>query len=184
MKSDQTQIFGIQPHDHVMGKKDAPIKLIEYADFECPYSAIGAEMIADLRETYEDKICYIYRHFPLNDIHDFAETAAVASEAAAKQKSFWKMHNFIFLNQDGLELQDIHDYVEKIGLNLEQFKKDMESAEVRERVQYDLRNGESLGVDSTPTFFINGKRYEGHTELASLSEAIESALNEGQNTAA
>lgn len=152
--------------DQIKGNREAKIVLIEYSDFQCPACAIYAPITKQIVEEFNDRIVFAYRHFPLNQ-HKNAEITAIASEAAGRQGKFWEMHDIIFENQK--EWTDVaKDDVEKLllkyagtlGLDTGQFKGDLESKELKEKVKNDLSGGISARVDSTPTFFLNGERVQ------------------------
>lgn len=178
-----SSLLTLQPDDHVMGNRGAPVTLIEYADFQCPYCAHAAEVVADLLATYGQDICYVFRHLPLTELHEQAELAARAAEAAAAQGKFWAMHNALFMNQESLSPATLPELVEEIGLDEARFELDLQSPKVTERVRRDLAAAEQLGLDSTPTFLINRRLYEGPVDLDALSAAIEDAIERRQGVA-
>lgn len=157
-------INAITSTDQIKGNREAKTILIEYSDFQCPACAVYAPIIKQIVEEFNDKIVFTYRHFPLSQ-HKNAEIAAIAAEASGKQEKFWEMHDIIFENQnewaDSKDVKEIFiEYAEKIGLNTEQFKSDLESKELKEKVRNDLNGGISAKVNSTPTFFLNGERVQ------------------------
>ncbi len=156
--------------DHIQGQLDAPIVLLEYGDFECPFCGEAHVVVKNLQSAFGERLCFVYRHFPLIELHPHAEMAAEAAEAAAVQGRFWEMHDMLFENQDALEKRDLVAYALEIGLDDERFLEDLDSGVVQSRVQRDIVSGLSFEVSGTPTFFINGVRYVGSSR--ELGEAL------------
>jgi protein-disulfide isomerase len=156
--------------DHVRGVSGGR-QLVVYGDFECPYTASAMREIDRLLDggaAFE----VVYRHFPLRTIHPHAQAAAKAAEAAARQDRFWEMHDLLFRNQLHLEPEDLRRFAERIGLELERFDADIDDRDVRARVGRDVQSGLESGVDGTPSLFIDGARYEGPRDAASLGVAL------------
>jgi protein-disulfide isomerase len=167
--------------DHITGKKNAPVTLLEYGDFECPYCGQAYPIVERIREIEGDDLRFVFRHFPLTQIHPHALPAALAAEAAGKQKKFWEMHHLFFENQNALEDGDLVAYAEELGLDLGQFVRDMQAPDVRQKVREDFLSGIRSGVNGTPTFFINGFRFDGSFEQEYLLAAIEEAKHAGRS---
>lgn len=176
--------LSVRAGDHISGNSDAKVTFIEYADFECPACQYySLSVLPQLKEEMGDRVRFVFRHFPLVSIHPNAIPAGRASEAAAKQGKFQEMYSLLFANQaDWSRAEDPRatfvTYAEQIGLNVEQFATDYNNPEAEERVRRDLRGGESIGVDSTPSFYINGKKVTGLTggrELERFTRLIEEA---------
>ncbi|MEK7582628.1 MAG: thioredoxin domain-containing protein [Patescibacteria group bacterium] len=153
--------------DQISGNPEAKTVLIEYSDFQCPACRVFEPTLKTLREENTDKLQFAYRHFPLKTIHSRAELAARASEAAGKQDAFWKMHDLIFDRQSewaqaGNE-ETFINYARELGLNAEQFGSDLKSSAVQAEVDQDYQSGQDAGVNSTPTFFLNGKKMQFRT---------------------
>jgi formate-nitrite transporter family protein len=165
----------VSEQDHKRGPENAPVTLVEYGDFECEHCAAAYPVINALLNEIGDQICFVYRHFPLTQAHPHAQRAAEAAEAAAAQDSFWEMHDMIFTNQDALDDESLSQYAEKIGLDMQQFNQEMESQTHTARVKDDFQSGIRSGVNGTPTFFINGERYDGPISQDALFEAVEQA---------
>ena len=161
--------------DHIRGNPDAPLTLVEYGDFECPFCSRVTGSIDEVREHFGDELCYVWRHFPLERVHPNALGAAWAGEAAARQGRYFEMSRTLFANQDGLEWPDIYRYANDLGLDLERFNDDIHSAAVRHRVEDDALDAELMDLNSIPTFFIGGKRHKGHYDAASLIRALENS---------
>lgn len=158
-----------------MGNKNAPVTLVEYGDFECPFCGEAYPILRKIIKEEDGSLRFIFRYFPLGETHPHAIAAAKASEAASLQGKFWEMHNILFENQESLEEEDLVYYAKKLGLNTDRFIADMESEGVEKRVEGDFVSGVKSGVNGTPTFFINGERYEGSYADGELAEAIREA---------
>jgi protein-disulfide isomerase len=147
--------------DHIEGDKNASITLVEYGDYECPSCGDVYPIIKSIQKRMGHRLRFIFRNFPLIEIHPNAFMAAMATEAAARQNLFWPMHDILFNNQDQINYSDILDYAEKIGLDTHTFSKDMENETLIQKVEGDLESGKESGVRGTPSFFINGEKYDG-----------------------
>jgi Na+/H+ antiporter NhaA len=161
--------------DHVRGAPDAPMSLVEYGDFECPFCSRATGAIDEVRQHFGDRLQYVWRHLPLERVHPKAFDAARASEAAAAQGRFWEMAHELFDHQDDLDWSDIYRYAVASACDIEQFDKDVRvhSTRVLHRVQDDADDAEAMDLNSTPTFFVNGKRHKGPWDAASLIRALE-----------
>ncbi len=148
--------------DHVQGAENAPIVLIEYADYQCPYCGKSYYIIKKAQEKLGDKLKFVFRNFPITELHENAVSAAIAAEAAGKQGKFWEMHDMLFENQQYLNEYNIMEYAQKLNLDISRFESDYDSVDCVTKVQNDLNSGLELGVQGTPTFFINGQRFEGN----------------------
>ena len=154
----------VNEDDHIKGSLRAPVLLVEYGDFECPHCRRAHPIVQKLIQLLGDQLGFVFRNFPLAEIHPHAEQAAEAAEAAAAiggAESYWEMHDTLFANQSALELEDLVSYAEEIGLDTNEFVEAMESGEYAKHVQKDFMSGVRSGVNGTPTFFINGERYDG-----------------------
>ncbi|MFE2642665.1 Na+/H+ antiporter NhaA [Streptomyces nigra] len=160
--------------DHVRGIVDAPITVLEYGDFECPYCS-EIEPATRHMLTSQPDVRYVWRHLPLTDVHPHALLAAEAAEAAASQGAFWDMHTILLNHQDRLALPSLLSYAEELGLDSDRFKNELLSGTHRKRVDRHIASADANGVSGTPTFFINGKRYQGRHEPKALSDAIQQA---------
>jgi protein-disulfide isomerase len=163
-------------NDHVQGSAKAPVTLVEYGDYECPYCGEAYSVVKALQERLGDQMRFVFRNFPLAQAHPHAEHAAEAAEAAAAQGKFWEMHDMLYENQDALEDEDLVRYARALHLDVPRFVKEMEAGTYTERVREDFRSGVRSGVNGTPSFFINGARHDGGYDLASLLAAIEEAV--------
>lgn len=171
----------VSDKDHIRGKKDAPVTLLEYGDFECPYCGQAYPVIQDLREKMGNTMRFVFRNFPLSQVHPYALHAAYAAEASGMQGKFWEMHDIIYENQDALTDEDLMKYAEELDLDIQQFVSDFDSDAISEKVQSDFMSGVRSGVNGTPTFFINGARYNGENDFGSLLEALQSAAHAGRH---
>ena len=162
--------------DHQKGPEGAPVILVEYGDYECPYCGRADPIIQELQERLDREIRYVFRHFPITTTHTHAQKASEAAEAAAAQGKFWEMHHCLFANQEALDEADLLRYAERIGLDTVRFQRELDEGIYAERVHQDFLSGVRSGANATPTFFIDGVRYDGAWDLESLMEAIEKPL--------
>ena len=163
--------------DHIRGSINAQLNIVEYGDYECPYTGMAYPIVKEIiRQFSDEKICFVFRNFPLNDIHPHAQHAAEAAEAAAAQDKFWEMHDYLFEHQTALNDSHLLEYAQKVGLNIEKFKKDMSGHIYAPLINESIRSGVDSGVEGTPTFFINGVRYEDPWDLKTLSESLKKHL--------
>jgi Na+/H+ antiporter NhaA len=161
--------------DHIRGNPDAPLTLVEYGDYECPFCSRATGAIDEVVAHFGDQLRYVWRHLPLERVHPRAFDAALAAEAAGLQGKYFEMGKMLFANQDDLEWSDIYRYANSIGLDLEQFDQDVRvhRSKVLHRVQDDAQDAELMDLNSTPTFFVNGVRHKGPWDAANLIRALE-----------
>jgi protein-disulfide isomerase len=157
--------------DHLRGPTNAPVTLVEYGDFECPYCGRAESAVRELLREFGD-VGYVWRNLPLTDVHPHAQLAAEAAEAAAAQGRFWEMHDLLLTHQDALEPDDLVGYARQIGLDLEQFEEDVRTHAGAVRIADDVDSADLSGVSGTPTFFVNGRRHYGAYDLETLSNAV------------
>jgi protein-disulfide isomerase len=160
--------------DHVRGPLHAPVTVVEYGDFECPYCGQAEPVIRELLEDFGD-VRYVWRHLPLNDVHPNAQLAAEAAEAAADEGAFWEMHDLLLAHQDALRPADLLHYAAQLGLDLERFTTALNNHAGAARVAEDVDSADLSGVLGTPTFFVNGRRHHGAYDIATLSGAVRGA---------
>jgi len=160
--------------DHVRGPLDAPVTVVEYGDFECPFCGRAEPAVRELLRDFAD-VRYVWRHLPLNDVHPGAQLAAEASEAAAEQGAFWEMHDLLLDHQDALDPDDLVGYAAELGLDVERFADDLRERVGAARVADDVDSADLSGVSGTPTFFVNGRRHYGAYDIATLSAAVRAA---------
>ena len=161
--------------DHVRGPHDAPVTLIEYGDYQCPYCGQAEVVIRELLDSFGDDLRYVWRHLPLNDVHANAQMAAEAAEAAAEQGAFWAMHDRLLAHQDELDPADLARYAEALGLDLERFWTGVRERRHAARIAEDVASADRSGVSGTPTFFINGRRHHGAYDVATLATEVSAA---------
>jgi Na+/H+ antiporter NhaA len=161
--------------DHVRGRPDASVTLLEYGDFECPYCGQAEPVIRELLAAEGDDLSYVWRHLPLSDVHPNAQVAAEAAEAAAEQGAFWEMYDRLLSHQDELSPRDLKRHAEELGLDLERFGEDLRQRRHAARVAADVASADASGVSGTPTFFVNGRRHQGVYDLQTLTAAVRGA---------
>jgi Na+/H+ antiporter NhaA len=161
--------------DHLRGPAKAPVTVVEYGDFECPYCGQAEPAVRSLLRDFGD-VRYVWRHLPLTDVHPHAQMAAEAAEAAAAQGAFWEMHDLLLDHQDALTAKDLIRYAGSLGLDVERFTADLRAQAGAARVSEDLDSADLSGVSGTPTFFVNGRRHYGAYDIESLSKAVKLAL--------
>ena len=165
----------VSARDHAEGPEDAPLTLVEYGDYQCPYCGAAYPVVKRLQKTLGKELRFVFRNFPVTQAHPYALIAAEAAEAAALQGKFWEMHDLLYEQQTHLKPEIIPVWAKKIGLDLNKFGKDTKQGGVVEkRIQEDRQSGIRSGVNGTPTFYINGKRYDGSHDYDSLLAALES----------
>jgi protein-disulfide isomerase len=173
--ADATQLaVPVGARDHSQGQAAAPVTLVEYADFECPFCGMAYPAVQELRRRLSGRLRFVFRHFPRPE-HPHARHAAEAAEAAAVQGRFWEMHDLLFEHQQALEHDALMEYAAGLGLDSDRFGRALASHAYRDRVQEDVLSAIDSGAHGTPTFFINGIRHEGAWELDDLLAAIEAA---------
>ena len=165
----------VSERDHAQGPADAPVTLVEYGDYECPYCGRAYPVVKQLQRAMGDRLRFVFRNFPLNTIHAHASAAAQAAEAAAAQGKFWEMHDILFEHQETLDAHDLREFALKIGLEIYKFESDLAAERFAPRVGEDFRSGVRSGVNGTPTFFINDTRYDGSHGVESLLAALREA---------
>jgi len=161
--------------DHIRGDDDAPVTLVEYGDFECPFCGRAEPVVRELVSEFGHDLRYVFRHLPLSDVHPRALLAAEAAEAADDQGAFWEMHDLLFQHQDALEPKDLMGYAEELGLDLERFTDQLRRHEHAGRIASDVDDADLSGVSGTPTFFVNGMRHQGAYDIDTLTAAVRAA---------
>lgn len=170
----------VGPAEHIVGDEQALVTLVEYGDYECPHCGRAHPSVKAVRKHFGEELRFVYRHFPLTQIHPHAEVAAEAAEFAGASGRFWEMHDGIFENQDRLGVPLLKELVAELGLSSDDLVSDLQSHVYAPRVKSDFLGGVRSGVNGTPTFFINGHRYEGPPEFEDLVEAIDAELLKGK----
>lgn len=169
-------IMAVNSSDHIFGNSNASIELVEYGDYECPYCGRAYPIVKDIQQKLGSELKFVFRNFPLSKIHPHAFSAAVATEAAGLQNKFWEMHDIVFENQKALDVENIFLYANSIGLDLERFKNDIQQKPLIEKVEKDFETGLRSGVNRTPTFFINGQKYDGEWQEGRLLQYLQGQL--------
>ena len=161
--------------DHIQGPADAPVTLVEYGDYECPYCGAAYPIIKEVQARMGERLRFVFRNFPITTSHPHAGQAAEAAEAAGVQGPFWEMHDLLYENQQSLEDEDLRGYAERLGLDVDRFGKELAEHVHADRVHEDFMSGVRSGVNGTPTFYVNGARhddsYDPDTLLATLERA-------------
>lgn len=173
--SEKTLTPPLSTRDHLAGRDDALVTLVEYGDYECPFSAMAHPVVKAVQREMGGDLRFAFRHFPLTAAHPHAAQAAAAAEAAGAQGRFWQMHDLLFERQQSLETTDLVGYARALGLDTLRFAQALESGTFEEVVRTDFRGGLRSGVNGTPAFFVNGERYEG---VWSRKEPVVRALRE------
>jgi protein-disulfide isomerase len=161
--------------DHIFGPASAAVTVVEYGDFECPYCGEAYPIVNKLLKRLGNRICFVFRHFPLSNAHPHAQHAAEAAEAAGAQGKFWEMHDLLYENQAALEDKDLIGYAANLGLDVARFTRELAGHHYAARVREDFLAGVRSGVNGTPSFFINGARHDGSYDFDSLLAGIEAA---------
>ena len=168
--------------DHAQGPADAPVTLVEYGDYECPHCGRAYPIVKDVQRRLGKQLRFIFRNFPLANMHPHAEHAAEAAEAAASQEHFWEMHDTIFEHQHALDDGHLATYAESIGIDRVKFERELSGHVHAARVREDFLSGVRSGVNGTPTFFINGVRYEDSWDPDTLTEALKATAGARKRT--
>jgi len=158
--------------DHIQGPIDAPLALVEYGDYECPYCGEAYPIVKAVQARLGDRMCFVFRNFPLVNSHPHAQHAAEAAEAAGVRGKFWEMHDVLYENQHALDDEDIAQYAVALGLDARRLINEVLNGAHTARVREDFRSGARGGVNGTPTFFINGVRYEGPPDADALVASL------------
>lgn len=172
----------VSERDHVLGPATAPVTLLEYGDFECPYCREAHSTLTRLADKARDRFRLVFRHFPLTQVHPHAQHAAEASEAAAAQDRFWEMHDMLYEHQDAMEEYSLVLYAETLGLDIARFRAELLQGKYTPRVREDFLSGVRSGVNGTPTFFVNGHRHNGPWDFQSLLAVIDKEAAKRQPT--
>jgi protein-disulfide isomerase len=170
--------FVFTEHDHVEGDGAAPVTLVEYGDFECPYSGQAVKTVKDLQHEFGHDLQFVFRHFPLAHKHPHAVEAAEAAEAAAAEGQFWSMYELLLAHQWELEYSDLMSYAGQLGLDRIRFGEALQRHRYLNRVRADVASGHQHGVTGTPTLFVNGHRQDGADDAQALSIAIRNILDQ------
>jgi protein-disulfide isomerase len=162
--------------DHIQGPAEAPLTLVEYGDYECPHCGRAYPIIKEVQRRLGKQLRFVFRNFPISNLHPHAEHAAEAAEAAGAQKHFWEMHDAIFEHQSALDDRHLAAYAAAIGLDVPRFERELSGHVHAKRVREDFLSGVRSGVNGTPTFFINGIRHDDSWDPDTLTEALRTRL--------
>ncbi len=165
----------VSERDHSQGPATAAVTLVQYGDYECPYTRQSTTIVRALQQQLGGQLRFVFRNFPLTEIHSHALHAALAAEAAAAQGMFWQMHDYIFHHQHTLEDADLEQFAEAVGLDMQQYARALADQHALARIEEDVEGGERSGVQGTPTFFINEVLYRGSWEQDVLLAALQAA---------
>jgi protein-disulfide isomerase len=171
----------VTPEDHIHGLENAAATLLEYGDYECPHCAQAYSIIERVQKHFGKGLRFVFRNFPLNQMHPHAESAAETAEFAGAHGKFWEMHDGLFENQERLGVPFYLELAQKLSLSPAELRQSLEEGKYQSRVRADFNGGVRSGVNGTPTFFINGNRHDGPFDYESLVEAIEEAIGRQPN---
>jgi len=165
----------VAARDHAQGRASAPVTLVEYGDYECPHCGRAYPIVKEVQRRLGSKLRFIFRNFPLSESHPHAQHAAEAAEGAATHKRFWEMHDMLYENQQALDDRHLVGYAEAVGLDAATFEQELRGHAHKARVREDFMSGVRSGVNGTPTFFINGVRFDDSWDVDTLTDALEAA---------
>jgi protein-disulfide isomerase len=168
----------VSKEDHSQGPDNAPLVLVEYGDYQCPHCGHAFPIVKRLQKALGEKLKFVFRNFPLSEVHPDALNAAKVAEGAALQGKFWEMHDKIYEQQQNLDVESLGDYAAQLGLDVEALNEAVGKASVEKKVETDFEGGVRSGVNGTPTFFVNGLRYDGDWEYAPFLSALKEMLSE------
>jgi protein-disulfide isomerase len=161
--------------DHIKGTADATIEIVEYGDFQCPDCGDAHPVVEHILQVFGKQIRFVFRNLPLTEIHEYALIAAMAAEAAGLQGKYWEMNDLLYENQQDLNEDLLYNLADQLGLNAKKFEDDLQSKALQQKINNDISSAEESGVPGTPTFFVNGKMFDGGADdlLAVLQESVE-----------
>jgi protein-disulfide isomerase len=162
--------------DHVLGPGDAPVTVLEYGDYECPFCRGAARDLHRMLDLYPGSIRFVFRNFPIPQLHPHAEQAAEAAEAAAAQGRFWEMYELLLRPSSALDMDSLLGYARDLGLDLDRFGKEVTGAVYAAKIEQDVREGVRNGVNATPKFYVDGRRIDGKVPLEGLEDAIRASI--------
>lgn len=165
----------VSDRDHRSGPEDAPVTLVEYGDYECPSCGMAFPIVHRVRRDLGSRLRFVFRNFPLTEVHPHARHAAELAEAAGAQGRFWEMHDELFEHQSALDDRHLLQYAKTLALDVERVTRELETGTHLDRIQSDIASGIHSGVNGTPTFFVNGQRLDGAWGYPDLMAAIDLA---------
>ena len=166
----------LKKDSQVLGSQDAKVTIVEFADFQCPACGTVHSIVKQVTKEYGDKILFAYRHFPIISSHQYALKAAEASEAAGEQGKFWDYYDILYDNQENLKTEDLIRYAKRLNLDMDKFKHTLDSGKYKDKITADMDAGDKFGVGATPTFFINGTKYQGVLSFDKFKSIIDEQL--------
>jgi len=170
-------VLPVGERDHIQGPTDAQVTLVEYGDYECPFCGQAYPIIKAVQGHLGHRLRFVFRNFPLTEMHPHALKAAMAAEAAGAQGQFWPMHDLLYENQDALDERSLARYAESLRLDVERFRAELRAETYASRVHEDFMSGVRSGVNGTPTMFVNGVRHDGPWDAESLTEALTATVH-------
>ena len=170
-------VLPVSERDHIRGSADAPVTLVEYGDYQCPYCGMANPIVDEVRRELGDGLRFVFRNFPLTESHPHAEHAAEIAEAAGAHNKFWEMHDMLYAHQDALDDRHLAEYARLLGVPASEITRALAQHAYSDRVREDFMSGVRSGVNGTPTFFINGVRHDGAFDRDSLLAAIKDAAS-------
>ena len=173
----------VSNEDHAQGPANAPVTLVEYGDYQCPHCGRAYPIVKRIQKHFGERLRFIFRNFPLNEMHPDAESAAETAEFAGANGKFWEMHDLIFENQQRLGSDLYLELAGELGLSVESLQSALENGQYQERVAADFKGGVRSGVNGTPTFYINGERHDAPFDYEDLTQAIEAASSAAKHAA-
>jgi len=166
----------VTANDHMLGRADAPVTVLEYGDYECPYCRGAARDVWQMLARYPDTVRFAFRNFPITQLHPHAEQAAEAAEAAGAQGKFWEMYELLLQPSSNLDLASLLDYAADLGLDVGLFRQEVTGHAYTAKIEGDIREGVEDGVNATPKFYVDGQRIDGKLPLEGLEDAIRAAV--------
>jgi protein-disulfide isomerase len=167
-------------NDHIQGNPSAQVTLLEYGDYECPYCGEAYGVLKEVQKHMGATIRFVFRNFPLREMHPHAMKAAEAAEAAGAQGKFWEMHDMLYENQESLAIEDLRGYAKALGLDSAKFDHALEAGTYKAKIMHDFKTGVMSGVNGTPTLFINDERYEDERDVPTLVKYLKMAAQAAQ----
>lgn len=164
-------------NSQILGAKDAKVTIVEFSDFQCPACGVAYPIVKQVLASYsKDQVRFVFRNFPLVSTHQYSLGAAMAAEAAGEQGKYWEYYSLLYENQKSLDRDSLISYATRLNLDINKFKKDMDSKSNKDIVMSDVSDGEKVGVNATPTFFINGTKHEGVLTFDQFKSIIDAEL--------
>ena len=176
MEVEEFAVTEVTADDHVLGRADAPVTVLEYGDYECPYCRGAARDVREMLARYPDTVRFVFRNFPITQIHPHAEQAAEAAEAAGAQGQFWGMYELLLRPSSRLDLESLVDCAANLSLDVGRFRAEVTGRAYAAKIERDVQDGVQDGVNATPKFYVDGERIDGKLPLEGLEDAIRAAV--------